>query len=649
MAASTSFEIGIGVQATGLSGAASACDELAKKLTSAGDAATKAAELVSAGEAAYRRAEAAALGSAKAVEKNAIKLKDLQAAQEKAMNSGDEAKFWRTAAAIEALSQKQSAAVTHASAMAKAFDNEASKLDGLRQSAGGAAQNVAKLKAEQAKLAEAEKKSAAETKAAADASAKQAAAANLAATGTGKLNEAAEGFGKLGGPVGMLGQKVLGTAEGVGKMFSSMGAGKAIAAITAVGVVGLVVAIAALAVAAATALVKVAAWAIGLGDANRSAALLSAGIAGTVKGGAELESKLDSLQNKFPQSREELQGMAGDLAKTGLKGKALTDALEDAAEKAARVKFGPDFAKQVNALPNLSKRFQQNIAGIFGGLELDGLLKGLGDLVNMFDKNTATGKAIKVVFESLFQPAIDGVSGFIPKVISAFIQFEIWVLKAMIAIKPFGSTLQLIGVGIVAMGAMAIAPLVAIAAGLAAMAATAVVAVKGFKDLYDGGKAAYDKLKAMSFSEIGTMLIDGLVSGITGGVDKVVKAVSGVADSAIGAAKSVLGIASPSKVFAQIGGFTAEGMAGGVDEGSAEVKGALETMVSPPEVMGGGSAPVAAAPSGSAQGGKGFDFTGAQFTFNGVKDASDATTMFGEMLTRFIEGDAAQLGAEVPA
>lgn len=637
------------MQATGLSGAASACDELAKKLTDAGTAATKAAEMVSAGEAAYKRAEAAALGSAKAVEKNAIKLKDLQAAQEKAMNSGDEAKFWRTAAAIDALSQKQASAVAHASAMAKAFDGEANKLDALRQSANGAAQNVAKLKAEQAKLAEAEKKSAAESKTAADAAAKQAAAANLAATGTGKLNEAAEGFGKLGGPIGMLGQKVLGTAEGVGKMFSSLGAGKAIAAITAIGVVGLVVAIVALGAAVATAAVKVAAWAIGMGDANRSAALLSAGIAGTVKGGAELEAKLDSLQNKFPQSREELQGMAADLAKTGLKGKALTDALEDAAEKAALVKFGPDFAKQVNALPNLSKRFQQNIAGIFGGLQLDGLLKGLGDLVNLFDKNTATGKAIKVVFESLFQPAIDGVTGFIPKVIGAFIQFEIWVLKALIAIKPFGSKIEAVGQLFVGMGAV-IAAGAALSIGLlVALGAAAMAPVLAFQELWSAGKQLYDKLSGMSFAEIGTMLIDGLVGGITGGMDKVVSAVTGIADSAIGAAKSVLGIASPSKVFAQLGGYTAEGMASGVDEGAPEVKGALESMVSPPEVMGGGSAPAVAAPAPSAQSGKGFDFTGAQFTFNGVKDAADAVTMFGEMLTRFVEGDAAQLGAEVPA
>jgi hypothetical protein len=635
----TSFQIGISADAGSLPAAASSVDAFARKLDEAGGAATKAAQMVSAGEDAYKRAEAAALGAAKAVEKNALKLEELRAKQQKAMEGGDEAAFWRAAAAVEALGQKQTVAKTRAEELGRAFDNEANNLDRLRQASQKAAAGVDDLSKKHKEAASAEQKAAKE----ADELAKK---QKLAAEGSGKLNEAAEGFGKLGGPIGMLGQKALGTAEGINKLFASAGAGKAILALTAAGVVGLVVALASLALGLAVGLVKIGAWAVGLSDASRSAGLLSQGIAQSVYGGLQLEGALDRMQNRFPQTREELQGMAADLAKTGLKGKALEDALDDAATKAAKLKFGPEWERQVNALPNLSKRFQQNVAGIFGGLNVDGLLGKLGELVNLFDKNTATGKAIKVVFESLFQPAINGVEGFIPKVIAAFIQFEIWVLKALIAIKPFGSKIEMIGQLVLAAGAT-IATFAAVSiAGIVALGIAIATPVLAFMDLWNAGKSAYDKLSQMSFSEIGTMLIDGLVGGITGGIGKVIEAVTGVASSAIGAAKSALGIASPSKVFAQIGGFTAEGMAAGVDDGVPEVKSSLETMVAPPSAAsagagalgsGGGGQGSAAAPQTS---GATLNVAPGAFVFNGISGVEEAKDFF----TSALENMATQLG-----
>lgn len=606
MASGTTFDIQIGANATGVTAAADQVLSLSQTLATVSQTATAAAAAVDAGQSAYKRAEAASLGASKAVEKNTVKLAELYAAQQKAAEAGDVAAYRKSTSAIEALAKKQQEAFAHAQAMKGALDGEAKKLDALTAAAKKADAELDGFKKQQA--------------------------ANDAAAGSGKLNEMAEGFGKLGGPVGMLGQKVLGTAEGVKKLFASAGSGKAVMALAAAGVIGLVVALAALAVGIATSIVKIGAWAVGLSDASRSAGLLSAGIAGSVKGGKDLEAALDKMQNKFPQSREELQGMAADLAKTGLKGKALEAALDDAATKAAKLKFGPEWEKQVNALPNLSKRFNQNISSIFGGLKIDGLLSGLGDLVNLFDANTASGKAIKVVFESLFQPAIDGVTGFIPKVVGAFIQFEIWVLKALIAIKPFGSKIEMIGQFFVGMGVV-IAATAAISIGLlVALAAAAMAPVLAFQEMWNAGKQAYDKLSSMSFGEIGTMLIDGLVSGITGGIDKVIGAVTGVADSAIGAAKSVLGIASPSKVFAQLGGFTAEGMAGGIDDGAGSVQSSMESIMTPPAMPQAGAAAAPAPTTASGEGG-GNTFN---FVFNGVAGAEEAKDSFLEALENFL-------------
>ena len=110
------------------------------------------------------------------------------------------------------------------------------------------------------------------------------------------------------------------------------------------------------------------------------------------------------------------------------------------------------------------------------------------------------------------------------------------------------------------------------------------------------------------------------------------------------AAKAKLGIHSPSTVFAEIGENTAAGMAGGVEGASGDVQSSLEKMVAPPDAKAG---------AGSAGGGKaaggGLNLAGACFNLYGVEGAEDAEARIGTLLTRLLEGDAAQLGGAVPA
>ncbi len=149
--------------------------------------------------------------------------------------------------------------------------------------------------------------------------------------------------------------------------------------------------------------------------------------------------------------------------------------------------------------------------------------------------------------------------------------------------------------------------------------------------------AASAWLSSFSLAEVGSNIITGLVNGITSAGPAVLKALGGVVQGAVDGAKKLLGIASPSKVFAEIGGFTAEGMAVGVEGATGDVQGALETMVSPPEVK------AASAEVGS--GGGGANLAGAVFNFYGVEGAEDARAKFEETLTRVLEGDVTKLGA----
>lgn len=61
-------------------------------------------------------------------------------------------------------------------------------------------------------------------------------------------------------------------------------------------------------------------------------------------------------------------------------------------------------------------------------------------------------------------------------------------------------------------------------------------------------------------------LIDGIVDGINDGAAAVVKAITGVVGKGIDAAKDLLGIGSPSKVFAEIGGQNIEGLVLGMQK-----------------------------------------------------------------------------------
>ncbi len=491
-------------------------------LEESGAAAKTTSDAVSVGEAKYGELETAANKAAKAVERMAA--------------SGKTG---------EAFLKKQAEAVTKAEAAAVALKAEAVALDALKAKA-----NAAAVQHEHLVKGLASVKSAAE----------KAAKAEAAASGSGKVNEIAEALGKIGGPAGVAGQKIFGLATGFKKLSGGIG--------SAALYVGIAVGIVAIAAAAIAGTIAIGKWAVGLADANRTQSLLSAGVAQSIEGGAELDKTIARLGDVVPQTREELLSMAGDLAKTGLRGKDLTDALETAAVKAAKLKWGPDFAKQLIAMDVQTKRLGTNLAGTFGGLNIEKLLGGFSTLVALFDSSTESGKALKFLFESLFQPIIDGAAGAIPSVERLFLQAEILALEAYIATKPYHSLI----------GALAEAFLITaqIIGGVLAVAIAGVVGA--IAQVFGPIKLLVDLL--------GHDIIAGLVNGITAGATAVADAIGGVVTGGIKAAKHLLGIGSPSKVFAGIGGHTAEGFAQGVEGGAGDAQSALEAMVAAPSSSG---------------------------------------------------------------
>lgn len=602
--------------------AADALANLSDKLTQAGSDAIVASEAMKAGQAAYDQAEAAANKAAVAVEKigiavDAQKGKAASAAEEYGLFSPQ---FQKASDKLAQLTARQSEAVIKASAATAAMNAEAASLDKLKTAADAAAEKEAKLVKQEAALKEASDAKAKSDKAAADAT-------NQSVGAAGLLEGA---FAKLGGPLGAIGQKASGVGGAVLKMGKSLGAA------------GPYVAAAVLALAVATAFVgatlAITKFGIASADSARTQALMSDGIAGSVAGGRQLDAKLDELGNTIPLARDELTAMASDLAKSGLKGDALTDALETAAIKAAKLKFGPDFAKQMLSLDNQSLRLKKGISGIFSGLKIDGFLEALSKGVDLFDKNSASAKAIKAVFESLFQPIVDGMTALIPKVIATFIQIEILALKALIAIKPYGAVLEAIGLGFLVLGAVVVAIVaIFVGAGIAMVAAFAALLALPFL-LKSGFDYVFSFLKGISLASIGTAMIDGLVSGITSAGPKVLSALTGIASSAVDGVKNFLGIHSPSTLLADdVGENMGDGVAVGVDKSASGVEKSLEALVTPPDAPAGGGV--------TASGGGGGGGATYYVTINGGGDAQSNVTAFREWLASI----GAQAGTAVPS
>lgn len=80
------------------------------------------------------------------------------------------------------------------------------------------------------------------------------------------------------------------------------------------------------------------------------------------------------------------------------------------------------------------------------------------------------------------------------------------------------------------------------------------------------------------FTEFGNMIVNGLVNGLMAGLGSVKTAISSIGDASIGWFKEKLGIHSPSRVFAELGGFTMAGLTKGLEGGQKGPLNALSSM-----------------------------------------------------------------------
>lgn len=400
-----------------------------------------------------------------------------------------------------------------------------------------------------------------------------------------------------------------------------------------------------------------------------------------------LPGPLGKVASKALKASDDLSGMveqlgAGTTVALGMAAGVVALVIAMAAVGAAAVVAGAGILQWAFALnpENVTKmnaataRWNATIKKTFGGLKFDKFFNLIDRLTRMFDTSEESGRALKVVFEALFQPLIDQSEKLFPIIERGFLQFEIWVLKALIAIKPFGSKIAEVakfagifallvgGVLAVAIG-LVIGLMVAVVLSVGAwidMMLRAVPAILAFgQSLISGIVDAFNFVKnavtgaiawlqGLSLSEIGTALIDGLINGITSAGGRILGALTAPLKSAVDGAKKFLGIASPAKLLAdEVGAPMGQGVAGGVEGETAGIQGSLTTAVTPDASVKNAAAQTGATAGGAASSGAqaAGNFAGAQFVFNGVTGAEDAQGQFAELWFAVMAGDTAKLGA----
>ncbi|SEI83081.1 phage tail tape measure protein, TP901 family, core region [Azotobacter beijerinckii] len=150
----------------------------------------------------------------------------------------------------------------------------------------------------------------------------------------------------------------------------------------------------------------------------------------------------------------------------------------------------------------------------------------------------------------------------------------------------FGTAIRAVGSALMMLAA---SPVALVIAGIAAAIGGAAYLIWNnwgtlgpkFAVLWEGIKVQFGSLMTWfaslpeRFRQFGADILQGLASGITGALGSVKEAITGAGGAAIGWFKEKLGIHSPSRVFAQLGGYTMQGLEQGLVAGQGGPLGAI--------------------------------------------------------------------------
>lgn len=426
-------------------------------------------------------------------------------------------------------------------------------------------------------------------------------------------------------------QSANGPLGGLSRRLASVAGGAASVGGVLVAVAAAIVTVTAATIAGAAALVK---YGIAVAGARRDELLRLEGLAkirnfwsgwnaGAKDAGKTatfLQEQIDNVSGSVAIGREQVAGYAEQLYRMGLRGGNLQAALQGVATTAAvqgeaqaqafaswaaganltgqsvkalaadvKARLGGIAARQMLSLEVQSKKLHESFAMLFSSVKLDKLLDGVMRIQKLFSQSTESGKALKFIVDSLFQPLIDGAAAATP-IIKAFIEGMIigFLYVTLYGHKVWRTLRDAFGLGtsknidlvtgatwagVAAVGALAAACFVAAGAVFLLLAPFVLLGYVILRSL--SAIAAFKKRwEGMNWSSLGKGVITGILFGILNGTGAVWEAVKGLARGIGHVFSTVLDMHSPSRVMARHGLNVAMGPVVGIREGMPRVRAA---------------------------------------------------------------------------
>jgi hypothetical protein len=602
------------------------------------------------------------LDTDKSLEKLSSQLADTRIAMQRAMQEGDDKKFWKLAQTTDQLTQKEEA---------------------LRKKSGELKTAIsAQQKATQAAADKVGEATAAEKR------------HEAAGAASEKRMGAISGLvDRYGGKLGELAKSTTTAADTASDLTAGMGALDIVAVGTVAAVTAVALAVVALGAAFVAAAIAVGKYAVEQANAKRNTeqtlrALTqnneaAKAVAGSFEGishdtgvGSD---QLLSYSRGLTETRRQmglLQPATKDLQKVLKAAATASQALDDQAagqqiidqfnaglftadQLADRVdkKYGDVVKEKMLGLSQQMTTLEGNLSAITSSFDVKPILEGLQRIVDLTDANSASGKFLKDIFDQVFGPSTSKlVDKFFIGLERTFLQVEILVVDAEIYwfkfknaitkaldidLGPFGNLKDRVkDVGTALEDATGVVfdflnPITEIHEEFSQLSQLWDVDVKAIHDLED----AFD---AKKMEKVASDFIDGFVNGLSQGATRVKNKVKEVGTSAVDAMKDVLGIHSPSTVFADVGLQIPAGLEQGVDMGAPSVAQSINALVKTPEL-----AQAAASAQGSSSGsGSGGSAPVFNITINGVAGVEDAIDKLEEALVAIFERRALQIGTD---
>lgn len=459
---------------------------------------------------------------------------------------------------------------------------------------------------------------------------------------------------------------------------------------------------------AALAAAKLADVAINAADARRNEMLHIEALTkqrnmwGILPGKADdIMAAVDRVSGSVSISREKVVGYATQLYQAGTRGDVLATALEGASIKASALgdaagssfaswagavamtggnvkrlsedvknRFGGVVAQKMKSLEVQQLKMREGFASIFSGLHIDAFLTAMQRIRNLFNQSEASGRALKTIVSVLLTPIIgsatDGANAlrrFFKQVIIGVLQLQLRFFDLRDAWRSvFGKGLQsetwsrlfkvLLDGRTVVWGLAAAVGVLAF--NFLLTAAPVLLAGAAIWGLVTIVQQAWDFFTEVDWGYVGTSIVDGLIGGISAAWGKLKAFTAERIKDWVFAFKTVLGIASPSKVFAELGEAIPDGVRVGVQAGAPEARKAVDGLIATPSAAGStgdASAPAPAqTPAPTRPGSSTTAVTIGEIHVHAkTDDARGLAEAFRRELENVLEGAARQLGAAEPA